>query len=246
MKGKVCHCVATSGTTAVEGCIVATMCKKVVIFGTGDFARVACVYLRADSPYKVAAFTVHEEHLTVRRLLGLEVAPFENIEETYPPDQYAMLVAIGFRRVNKARAEVYGQCKKRGYELISYINSRATQWGEISVGDNCFIFENNVIQPFVTIGNDVIIWSGNHIGHDSTIGDHCFIASHAVISGNVKIGPYCFVGVNATVRDGVTVGRDCVVGAGALILKSTGDAEVYAAKATTPLSIKSFELKSFQ
>ena len=33
------------------------MAKPVVIFGTGDFARVASVYLAVDSPHEVAAFT---------------------------------------------------------------------------------------------------------------------------------------------------------------------------------------------
>ena len=63
---------------------------------------------------------------------------------------YAMLVAIGFSAVNRARADVYARCKERGYELISYVNSRATAWGDIEMGDNCFVFEENVIQPNVT------------------------------------------------------------------------------------------------
>ncbi|HYL72992.1 MAG TPA: acetyltransferase [Bryobacteraceae bacterium] len=220
--------------------------KKVVLFGTGDFARVACVYLRMDSPYEVAAFTANENRIVERRLLDLDVVPFETIEQTHPPDQFAMFVAIGFKRVNKARAEIYGQCKAKGYELITYINSKAVQWGEITVGDNCFIFENNVLQPFVRIGNDVIIWSGNHIGHDSAIGDHCFIASHAVISGNVKIGSHCFIGVNATFRDGISVAPECVIGAGAVILKDTKPGEVYAAEATPASVVPSSRLKSFQ
>ena len=40
-----------------------------------------------------------------------------------------MFVAIGFSGVNRARREVYEQCKARGYELISYVNSKATYWG---------------------------------------------------------------------------------------------------------------------
>lgn len=219
--------------------------KKVVIFGTGDFARVAAVYLREDSPHEVAAFTVHENRRADHRLLGLDVVPFETIERTHPPDQFAMFAAVGFKRINRARAEIYAQCKTKGYELISYINSKAIQWGEVSIGDNCFIFENNVIQPFVRIGNDVIIWSGNHIGHDSSIGDHCFIASHAVISGNVKIGSHCFIGVNATFRDGITVAPDCVIGAGALILKDTNPGEVYAADGTPASKVPSSRLNSF-
>ncbi len=220
--------------------------KRVVIFGTGDFAQVAFVYLSKDSVYDVAAFTVDEEYITERKIHGLDVVPFERIAETHPPERFALFVAIGYRKVNKARAEVYDRCKEKGYELISYISSKALQWGEIEIGDNCFVFENNVIQPFVKIGNDVIMWSGNHIGHHSSIGDHCFIASHAVISGRVKIGPYCFIGVNATLRDGITVAPECVIGAGAVILKDTKAQGVYAAKSTEPADILSPELKSFK
>jgi sugar O-acyltransferase (sialic acid O-acetyltransferase NeuD family) len=222
------------------------MSKPVVIFGAGDFARVAAVYLRQDSPHPVAAFTVNEDRITERKILDWNVVPFESIERTHPPDSFAMLVAIGFKGVNQARAQVYAEVKAKGYELISYVNSKAVLWGEVQIGENCFVFENNVIQPFVRIGNDVVIWSGNHIGHDSSIGDHCFIASHAVISGNVSIGPYCFVGVNSTFRDGVKVGARCVIGAGAVILSDTKEDEVYAAQQTPALPVPSHKLKSFQ
>lgn len=220
--------------------------KKVVVFGTSFFGRLAYVYLSKDSPHEVSAFTLNEKYITNKKFMGLNVTPFENIEEVYPPDQYSMFVAVGYKHVNKARAEIYNTCKQKGYEMITYINSKATQWGEIEVGDNCFIFENNVIQPFVKIGKNVIIWSGNHIGHDSTIQDHCFITSHAVISGNVTIGPYCFIGVNATFRDGIKVAPECIIGAGALILRDTKPREVYVGRPTEPKNILSSEIKSFK
>jgi sugar O-acyltransferase (sialic acid O-acetyltransferase NeuD family) len=216
--------------------------SDVVIFGVGDFARTARVYLEADSPHDVAAFTVHERYVEAHELEGLPVIAFEALEESHPPDRYAMFVAIGFSRVNRARTEVYELCKQRGYELISYVNSKAIHWGELELGDNCFVFEANVIQPNVRIGNNVILWSGNHIGHDVMIEDNCFIASHVVISGNVRIGRSSFVGVNATFRDGITVAPECVIGAGALIMKDTEEGEVYAVRGTEPLDKKSWDL----
>lgn len=219
--------------------------SDVVIFGSGDFARIASVYLDEDSPHRVVAFTVNEEYIDERELLGRPVVPFESLKEEYPSDQFAMLVAVGFSRVNRARAAVYEECKARGYELVSYISSDATAWSSLEVGDNTFIFENNVIQPFVSIGSNTVLWSGNHIGHDTSIGDHCFIASHAVISGNVKIGDYCFVGVNATFRDGVEVADRCVVGAGALIMEDTVEGGVYAVRGTEPREKRSWDLANF-
>jgi len=216
--------------------------RKVVIFGTGDFARIAAVYLDVDSPHEVVAFSVSEQYVTGEPLLGREVVPFEEIESRYPPSEFAMFVAIGFSRVNQARAEIYAQAKAKGYELVSYVNSKADTYGGIDIGDNTFIFEENVIQPFVRIGSNVVLWSGNHIGHDSVIEDHCFIASHVVISGNVTIREYTFVGVNATFRDGITVAPRNIIGAGALIMKDTEEGAVHAVKGTPPHPKKSWEL----
>jgi len=217
--------------------------SDVVVFGTGDFAQVACEYLRHDSAHEVVAFTVHERYVERQELLGLPVVPFEQMGDRHPPSACAMFVAIGFSGMNKTRRAMYDECKAKGYELISYVSSKAIHLGEPELGDNCFVFEANVIQPFVRIGSNVIIWSGNHIGHHSRIGDHCFIASHAVISGNVTIGEETFVGVNATFRDGVTVAPRCLIGADALIMKDTEEGGVYSVRGTEPRPTKSWDLK---
>lgn len=220
--------------------------SKVVIFGTTDFAKIARVYLREDSPHEVVAFSVHGQYIQSKDFMGLPIVPFEELQERHPPGDFSMLVAIGFKRINKLRAEMYAQCKAKGYGLISYINSKTSHWGETAIGDNCFIFEENVIQPYVTIGNNVVLWSGNHIGHDSTIGDHCFISSHVVVSGHCKVGDYSFLGVNATLRDGITIGAENVIGAGAVILKDTAFQAVHATRHTQAIETLSPDLKSFQ
>lgn len=220
------------------------MAKPVVIFGTGDFARVASVYLTQDSPHEVAAFTVHRQYITEPTLLGKPVVPFEELAATHPPDRFAMLVATGFKGVNKVRAGLYHHCKELGYELIRYVCSKAAVWGEVEFGDNVFVFENNVVQPFVKIGSNSVLWSGNHVGHDATIGDHCFVSSHVVISGRASVGDYCFLGVNSTLRDGVALGAGCVVGAGAVVLKDAAPGSVLRGPSAELSPVPSHRLKA--
>jgi len=216
--------------------------KKVIIFGTGAFAEVAYFYLTQDSDYDVVGFTINKKFITEDKFCGLPVTAFENIESNYPHTKFSMFIAIGYKNMNKIRAQIFNESKQKGYELISYINSKATVWENLSIGENCFILENNVIQPFVKIGNDVILWSGNHIGHHSTISDHCFISSHVVISGFTKIDSYSFLGVNSTIRDGVTIASECLIGAGALILKNTKKGGIYTSKDANLLSVSSDKL----
>jgi sugar O-acyltransferase (sialic acid O-acetyltransferase NeuD family) len=217
--------------------------SEVVIFGAGDYARMASVYLEKDSPHHVLAFAVDAAFKDRDELLGKRVIAFEDMVESHPPDRVQLLVAIGYSGMNARRRSVYERCKSMGYEFITYVNSRAYQWDHVEVGENTFVFEANVLQPFARIGNNCVLWSGNHIGHDSTVGDHCFIASHVVISGNCVIGDSCFIGVNATFRDGVRVAPRCLIGAGATILKDTEEGDVYSVRRTEPRGVKSWDMR---
>jgi sugar O-acyltransferase (sialic acid O-acetyltransferase NeuD family) len=219
--------------------------SDVVIFGIGDYGRIAHHYLRADSPHDVVAFTAHGDYVDRDELNGLPVIPFEELEARHPAGSVSMLVAAGFSKVNQVRAGIYEQCKAQGYEFVSFVSSQAYVFDGVPIGENTFVFEANVVQPGVTIGDNCVLWSGNHIGHDTSIGDHCFIASHVVVSGNCTIGDHCFIGVNATFRDGVTVAPRNVIGAGALIMKDTAEGDVYSVRGTKAHDLKSWDLKNF-
>lgn len=225
--------------------------KPVVVFGTGTLAELAHVYLTADSDDEVVAFTVDAGH--ARDLaggeggtfLGLDVVVFDDLVAAYPPDRFSVFVAVGYRKVNAARAEIYQRCKALGYELITYVSSRAIHTGSLAVGDNCFVMEGALIQPRVRIGNDVILWSGSHVQHHSVIGDHCFVGPDAAIAGEVTIEPSCFVGVNATIRNGVTIGAGSVIGAGAVVLRDVPAGHVWAAGASRPVPVDGRRLRDF-
>lgn len=216
---------------------------KIVIFGTGDIARLAQYYFTHDSDDEVVAFTVDHEYLSSSQFQGLPLVDFAKLAELYPASQYKVFVAVSYAGVNTVRAEKYAQAKGLGYQLASYVSTKCTYLSESKPGDNCFILEDNTIQPFVKIGNDVTLWSGNHIGHDSVIEDHVFVASHVVVSGHCHIGEYCFLGVNATLRNGITLAPGTVVGAGALIMKDTAEKEVYVGERTARFKKKSDEIK---
>jgi len=219
------------------------MKKPLVVFGSGDLAQLAHFYFSTESEYEVVAFTVDSAYLAATTFCSLPVVAFEEISKQYGPEQYELFIALGYSMLNTIRKEKYVASKTMGYRLASFISSRATVLNDRCIGENCFIFEDNTIQPFVTIGNNVTLWSGNHIGHHSTIKDHCFIASHVVISGGVEIGEQCFIGVNATLRDHIKIGEKCVIGAGALLLADAEPEGVYMGTATERARVPSTKLR---
>jgi sugar O-acyltransferase (sialic acid O-acetyltransferase NeuD family) len=212
---------------------------RLVIFGAGDIAKLAHYYFTRDSEHRVEAFIVDRAYRNSDTYLGLPLVDFEVVRDFYPPDQFKMFIALSYAQMNRVRAGKYFQAKELGYELVSYVSSRCAFLTESPVGDNCFILEDNTIQPFVRIGNNVTLWSGNHIGHDSIIEDHCFLASHIVVSGHVHIHPYCFIGVNATLRNSITIAPETLIGAGAVIMENTVPRGVYAPQKTEPSRVTS-------
>jgi sugar O-acyltransferase (sialic acid O-acetyltransferase NeuD family) len=201
---------------------------RIIIFGIQDFAELAHYYLVNDSEHEVVAFCVHSAYLPAeRKFKNLPVVAFEKVEELYPPGEYSFFAPMAPKKMNALRESVYNEIKTKGYSLISYVSSKATVLTS-KIGDNCFILEDNTIQPFVEIGNDVILWSGNHIGHHSIIKDHAFFTSHVVLSGHCVVGTYCFFGVNATIRDGVYLGEGTLVAMGSnLTSKKTEAWSIY-------------------
>ncbi|HEX7670612.1 MAG TPA: acetyltransferase [Polyangiaceae bacterium] len=217
--------------------------KPLVIFGLGDIAQLAHFYFTHDSDFQPVAFTVDRAYVKEPEFCGLPVVPFDELATRFSPDRHHVFAALSYSKLNEVRKEKYLAAKAMGYPMASYVSSKATVWPGFTPGENCFIFEDNTIQPFVKIGNNVTLWSGNHIGHHSTIKDHCFLASHVVISGGVVIEEQCFLGVNATIRDHVTIGTKCVIGAGTLILKDTEPEGVYIGTATERSGVPSTRLK---
>lgn len=216
---------------------------KLVIFGTGDIAKMAHYYFTRDSSHEVEAFTVDRAYRKGNEFCGLPVVDFETVTAKYPPDEYHMFVAMSYAKMNKVREAKYHKAKELDYRLVSYVSSRCSFLTDYPVGENCFILEDNTIQPFVKIGNNVTLWSGNHIGHDSVIEDHCFLASHIVVSGYVHIHPYCFIGVNATLRNSITIAQETLIGAGAVIMKNTVERGVYLPQRAELFSKRSDEIE---
>lgn len=201
--------------------------KKLVIFGLGETATLAYHYFKDDSPYKVVGFCVDSEFFKEEIYQDLPVVKFEEITIKFPPKEYSLFVALPSLKLNTVRAKKYTECKQLGYEMASYISSKAYIGHHTTIGENCFILEDNTIQPFVTIGNDVFMWSGNHIGHRDIVKDHCFITSHVVISGFTVIGENSYIGVNSSITEGITIGDFCLIGLGSIIHKDTPPYSIY-------------------
>lgn len=219
--------------------------KPLVVFGVGELAEVAAYYFEAHAGPRVAAFTVDGAHLKETSFLGRPVIALEEVAAACAPAGHDGFVAVGYSRINALRQEKCAAMREQGYGLASYVSDRASIARNVVHGWNCFILEDNTIQPFVKIGNGVTLWSGNHIGHHASIADFTFISSHVVVSGGVKVGARCFIGVNSTLNDHISVGERCVIGSGSLVVKDVADEGVLSSEPAKLSPVPSRRLRGF-
>ncbi len=219
---------------------------KIIVIGAGEFAEIAYEYLTYDSPYEVVAFSVERPYLKEPTLFSLPVVPFEELQERYNPAEHKFIVAVTFTQLNRVRTKLYHQAKEKGFSAASYISSQAFVWRNVEIGENCFIFEHNVLQYHARVGNNVVMWSGNHIGHRAVIKDNCFISSHVVVSGYCEVGESSFLGVNSCIADNKKVASDCIIGAGAVIMSNTKPGKVYKGNSSKAVLVDSYRVFGVQ
>ena len=219
--------------------------QKLIIVGEGEFAEIAYEYFTYDSPYEVVAFSVEKDYLKKKKLFGLPVVPFEELEQLFDPMSHKVFVAVTYTQLNRVRARLYKEAKRKGFSVVSYVSSKAFVWRNVDIGENCFIFENSVIQYHVDIGNNVIMGSGSNVGHGTIIEDNVFVSVHVAISGFSVIGENCFLGINSTIAshdiaNPRRIARDCIIGAGAVVIRDTEEGKVYVGSPAKPIQRSSY------
>jgi sugar O-acyltransferase (sialic acid O-acetyltransferase NeuD family) len=207
--------------------------SKLIIFGNGEFADLAHYYFTHDSPHAVTGFTVDGEYLREPHFKGLPVVAFEEVREHFTPEDYHMFVALGLHRVNRTRAEKAVAAQTKGYELASFVSSKAGVHPDLVVRPNTMIMEHAVFHPFVEVGWNTIVWSASRIAFRTRIGSHCWVVS-PIMGESVVVGDYSFIGLNSTIAPSVSIGRSNIIGAGALILKDTSEGQVSRGHGSTP------------
>jgi len=211
--------------------------RKLLLLGDSAFAEVAYEYFTRDSAYDVVGFAVERPYLKREELFGLPVIALDEAVARFPPAEHDVYVAMVYTQLNRLRTRLSAEAKSMGYALASFISPQASVWPNVALGEHCFVFENNVVQPFVKLGNNVVLWSGNHIGHHSVIRDNVFVSSHVVVSGFCEVGANSFLGVNATLGNNVTIGEDCWLGPGLVLTQDAPANSIFRTSAPSPAKV---------
>ena len=190
--------------------------KRLIIYGSGDFAILLKHLVESDGEYSVGGFCADQQYIIGSEFCGNPLVAVEDLTHMYSKDEVALLLAIGYKSM-RSRELMFKRAKNTGFEIASWISKAAHVDSSASIGENAIIFPGVQIEPFAVVGDNCIVWSSAVLCHNSKIGSHCFIAAQSLVGGRAEIGLRTFVGFNSTILQDVCVGDDCLVGAKSLV-----------------------------
>ena len=215
--------------------------QKIILFGTGPFAKQVWNVIKDDTRYKLCGFCVEEMYFHDDLFCGLPVYSFEKLKNFYDEKEISILVCVGYKKMNRLRKDILHKCIGGGYNIISYISPKAfVNTRDIGVGN--IILDNVYIGYDCKIGDGNIFYPFSILAHDDVVGNYNFFSISASCAGNVQIGDFCFLGNNSTTKDGIKIADGSLVGAGSYIAIDTESWSVYAPVRTIKLEKSSLEI----
>lgn len=195
--------------------------KDIVIFGANDLGRLLKYYIDNDSDgRRIVAYTMNQKYIEEDVFLGLPVVPFETIQDTYDPDKYEILIAIGNKNMNDIRKKIFFECKEKGYTVASYYHSSCSIHST-DIGEGNILLENCLVYPFAKIGDGNLLWDHVLISHDCIVGDFNTFSSYADLCGYVTIGNNGYFGKHCIINEHSVIADYTLVGANAYAKKET-------------------------
>lgn len=184
--------------------------KKVIVFGNGGHARTIYGYFFDENV--VDGFIVDDVYVNKQPIIGeFSVQPFSKITELFPPTEYAVLVALGFKDLNQLRKQKTDELRSLGYDLVSFMDRSVRVPRMYSVGANTIIIGHSDIHEGVIIREGVFISSGAVLGHDSVLDDYSWIGTGAVLTGCVHVGEFSVLGMNVSVKQNADLSHHTLV-----------------------------------
>lgn len=194
--------------------------KKTLIFGINRFAELLSEYMEEDG-IPVAGFLVDKKYKPDQEMFcGKPIYITEHMEQEVPADNYNVILALGYHKMNTIRQMKYLELKEKGYEIIGYRHPTALIQAD-QIGEGNIFLENVTIGKHVRIGKGNVFYPCAHVAHHTQVEDFNFFAISCSVAGSVRINSNCFFGNNCTLKNGIIVHDYTLVGAGCYLQGNT-------------------------
>jgi acetyltransferase EpsM len=112
--------------------------------------------------------------------------------------------------------------------LYTFIHPLAYIAPSARIGQGVVIMPQVSISSEAVIGDCCLLMVNSSVGHNTRLAAHCHLAAQSCLSSHVVLEEGVHIGLNATVRENITLRRYSTLGMGAVLLRDTGEGEIWA------------------
>jgi len=195
--------------------------KKLIIVGTGAFARELHGYLKHCLGYGVEwefkGFIEGDVKLGEEDYAKLSGPVLGDVFNYEIGKDDVFTCAMG---VPEVRKKIINIMLERSAQFISIIHETAIIEENVFLGKGIIITPYCFVNDHAAVGDYVMMHVLSDVGHDAVIGAFTCMMGHVDITGYVKVGRECFFGSGSRVVPHCEIGDNAYIGAGSVVLRS--------------------------
>lgn len=199
---------------------VGELMKKIVIYGSGGFAREVVHLIEDINKYQLeweVLGYLNDYQETYGSIIN-ELPVLGGSEWLAKQEEpIHVVVGVGSSKGKKVIVDKLSDLTHISYPNLIHPTVNLSRFNTIGKGN--IICEGSILTTNIKIGNFIIININCTIGHDVNIGNYTTILPNSSISGNVFLGECVDFGTNATIIERIKVGTGTIVGAGSVVVK---------------------------
>ena len=175
-----------------------------VLEGSKSFRIVGFVDIKPSNKYLSSKY----KYLGNDSMIEILVEKYRNV-----------FICIGQIKNSDKRKNIFEKLINLKAKIPTILSENCYVSHESHIDIGTIIMHGAIINANTSIGKNCIINSQALIEHDVVLGSHNHISTGVKVNGNVKIGNGVFIGSGAIIKEGVNIGSNNFIPAGTFITK---------------------------
>ncbi len=197
--------------------------KKIIIFGSGDHAKVLLTEILKLKRYNFLGFCDEKKKknktiLQIRNKKFKILGNLSEIKKIVSKNKIYGIIGISENKIRKKIVRQTQNLKNLKWETI--VSKDVKLNGNVSIGSGTFINTGTIINTNSTVGDHCSINTRSSIDHGCVFQDYSGTGPGVILGGNVKVEELSYIGIGSIIKNGLKIGRNSIVGAGSLVLKN--------------------------
>lgn len=203
--------------------------KKIIIFGTGDHARVIFSEIIQLKNFKVLGFSdkLSKKGKIIEIFKNKEYKNLGDLTHIKKYKNIYGIIGVGHNFLRKKIFKEIDSVFKKNIKWATIISKNSILNGNVSVGEGTVIISNSVVNSGTKFGKHCLINTSSSIDHHNSFGNFSSTGPGVVTGGNVKIGEMTHLSIGSTVKNNITIKSNALIGGSSFVNKDCDRNSVY-------------------